>query len=119
MQATSSPIMSSIGESRRSRAEFLHRAPAARRFRRIGFTSARGQYLNAQAGLTAARKDQFLRLNPREQVIEKTDLAKVETSFQLRPDIACKGAEKSFVEFANRISKEWTDENKRLLYGDD
>jgi hypothetical protein len=111
--------MSFIGESRRSRAEFLRRASAARRFRRIGFTSARGQHLNAQAGLTAARKDQFLRLNPRKQVIKKMDLAKAETCFELLPDIACKGAEKSFVEFADRISKEWTDENKRLLYGDD
>jgi len=33
--------------------------------------------------------------------------------FRALPDIACKGAEKSFVEFANRISKEWADENRR------
>jgi hypothetical protein len=83
------------------------------------YERARGQHLNAQAGLTAAQKDRFLRLNPRKQVIKKTDLAKVETCFELLPDIACKGAEKSFVEFANRISKEWADENRRLLYGDD
>jgi hypothetical protein len=83
------------------------------------YERARGQHLNEQAGLTPAKKDQFLRLNPRKQVIKKTDLAKVETCFELMPDIACRGAEKSFVEFANRISKEWADENKRLLYGDD
>ena len=29
------------------------------------------------------------------------------------------GAEKSFVDFANRIEKEWNDENRRLLYGDE
>jgi AIPR protein len=83
------------------------------------YERARGQHLNEQAGLTAAQKDRFLRLNPRKQVIKKTDLAKVETCFELLPDIACKGAEKSFVEFANRISKEWAEENRRLLYGDD
>jgi AIPR protein len=58
-------------------------------------------------------------MNPRKQVIKKTDLAKVETCFELLPDIACRGAEKSFVELANRVSKEWADENRRLLYGDD
>ena len=52
-------------------------------------------------------------------MIRKTDLAKVETCFELLPDIACRGAEKSFVEFANRIAKEWADESRRLLYGDD
>jgi hypothetical protein len=83
------------------------------------YERARGQHLNEQAGLTAAQKDRFLRMNPRRQVIKKTDLAKVETCFELLPDIACKGAEKSFVEFANRISKEWADESRRLMYGDD
>jgi hypothetical protein len=83
------------------------------------YERARGQHLNAQAGLTAGQKDRFLRLNPRKQVIRKTDLAKVETCFELLPDIACRGAENSFVEFANRIAKEWADENRRLLYGDE
>ena len=35
------------------------------------------------------------------------------------PDVACKGAEKSFTEFAERVTKEWADERKRNLYGDD
>jgi hypothetical protein len=83
------------------------------------YERARGQHLNAQSGLTPARKEQFLRLNPRKQVIKKVELAKVETCFDLLPDIACKGAEKSFVEFAARIAKEWADENKRLQYVDD
>jgi hypothetical protein len=46
-------------------------------------------------------------------------LAKVETSFNELPDIACRGAEKSFVDFAGRIEKEWEDENRRLIYGDE
>jgi hypothetical protein len=52
-------------------------------------------------------------------MITKTDLAKVENCFALLPDVACKGAEKSFTEFAERITKEWDDENKRIQFGDD
>ena len=37
----------------------------------------------------------------------------------LLPDIVCRGAEKSFVDFAERVTKEWADEDKRVLYGDD
>jgi hypothetical protein len=83
------------------------------------YERARGQHLNEQSALTSAQKERFLRINPRKQLIKKTDLAKVETSFDQFPDIACRGAEKSFVDFANRIEKEWDDEYRRLIYGDD
>lgn len=83
------------------------------------YERARGQHLNDQAGMTPARKTQFLRMNPRNQVITKTDLAKVENCFALNADIACKGAEKSFTEFAEHIAGEWQDEGKRAGYGDD
>lgn len=46
-------------------------------------------------------------------------LPKVENCFDRLPDIACKGAEKSFTEFADRVTKEWHDERKRNLYSDD
>jgi hypothetical protein len=52
-------------------------------------------------------------------VITKTDLAKVEQAFDQLPDIVCKGAEKSFVAFADRITADWKDDGKRALYGDD
>jgi hypothetical protein len=83
------------------------------------YERARGQYLNDQSGLTAAKRNQFSLINPRRQVITKTDLAKVECCFNLEPDVACKGAEKAFVALAERISKEWEDESRRALYGDD
>jgi hypothetical protein len=83
------------------------------------YERARGQHLNDQAGLTPAKKNQFMLVNPRAQVIKKTDLAKVEVSFALEPDIACKGAEKAFVSFADFISSAWEDENKRASYDDD
>jgi hypothetical protein len=56
--------------------------------------SPRGHHSNAQASLTPTRKKQFLRLNPRKQVIKKTDLAKVETCFELLPDIRMEGSRK-------------------------
>jgi hypothetical protein len=83
------------------------------------YERARGQYLNDQAGMTAAKRDQFGRLNPRHQVVTKTDLAKVENCFGLLPDIACRGAEKSFTEFAGTITEEWKDEKRRSLFSDD
>lgn len=83
------------------------------------YERARGQYLNDQSGLTPAKRDQFVRLNPRNQVITKTDLAKVETCFDLMPDTACRGAEKAFIAFALRVTEEWKDEKARSLYSDD
>ena len=83
------------------------------------YERARGQHLNDQATLTAARKAQFLRRNPREQVITKTALAKVESCFDLLPDVACKGAEKAFTAFAERVTEDWKEEAKRDTYGDD
>ena len=38
------------------------------------YERARGQHLNDQAGMTTSKKEQFLRRNPRHQVITKTDL---------------------------------------------
>lgn len=83
------------------------------------YERARGQYLNDQAVMTLGQKERFLRLNPRHQVITKTDLAKIESCFDFLPDIASRGAEKAFIEFAERVTKEWTDDRRRDLYGDD
>ena len=51
--------------------------------------------------------------------MKKTDLAKVEVCFALEPDVACKGAEKAFVTFADYISNEWEHDEKRARYDDD
>ncbi len=83
------------------------------------YERARGQYLNDQAGMTGSQRGQFQLLNPRKQVIKKTDMAKVECCFGLQPEIACKGAEKAFTAFAEYVTDEWGDERKRLGYSDD
>ena len=83
------------------------------------YERARGQHLNDQAGMTPSKRDQFLRQNPRSQVITKTDLAKVESCFDLLPDTACRGAEKAFVAFAEHVTGEWKEERQRSTYSDD
>jgi hypothetical protein len=83
------------------------------------YERARGQYLNDQSGFTAAQRNRFLLINPRKQVITKTELAKVVVCFNLEADVACKGAEKAFIAFAEQIKKDWEDEVNRLKYGDD
>ncbi|MCW3476751.1 AIPR family protein [Limobrevibacterium gyesilva] len=83
------------------------------------YERARGQYLQEQAGMRDAQRDQWLRRNPRNQLFTKTDMAKVESCFDLLPDTASRGAEKAFAAFADRVTKGWTDEAKRATYSDD
>lgn len=83
------------------------------------YERARGQYLNDQVGMNSAQRNRFLLINPRKQLITKTDLAKAACCFDLEPDVACKGAEKAFIAFAERITKEWADESNRAVYNDE
>jgi hypothetical protein len=67
------------------------------------YERARGQYLNQQTYLTRAKKAEFQLRNPRGQVITKTDLAKVINTFERKPDVVSKGAQKNFAEFATFV----------------
>ena len=49
-------------------------------------------------------KKKFPIQNPKPQMFTKTDLAKYENSFALRPDFVSKGAQWNFGKFAERIS---------------
>jgi hypothetical protein len=71
------------------------------------YERARGQFLNAQAGLTVAAKKQFLLRNPRTQLLTKTDLAKIENAFGLLPHVVSQGAQKNFSRFAKVIAEAW------------
>lgn len=64
------------------------------------YERARGQYLNQQAYLSRAKRDEFQLRYPRSQVITKTDLAKVVNTFECKPAIVSRGAQKNFAEFA-------------------
>ena len=74
------------------------------------YERARGQHANAMAYLTPAKKDAFLRQNPRAQVLSKTDVAKYFNTFEQRPNEVSRGAEKSFGVFAEHVGNHWKDE---------
>ena len=74
------------------------------------YERARGQYANAAAWLTPARKREFDLQNPRSQVITKTDLAKVVMTFRGQPHTVCYGSQKNFMQFAEYVGEAWKDE---------
>lgn len=71
------------------------------------YERARGQYLDAKAYLTAAKKKQFDSEFPKAQSFTKTDLAKFENVWELVPHIVSKGAQSNFAYFAAAIGKKW------------
>lgn len=78
------------------------------------YERARGQYSNAQANLSPAKQKEFLTKNPRNQMFTKTDLAKFENSFNLRPHIVSFGAQKNFAEFAKDVGQKWEQNEKQF-----
>ena len=72
------------------------------------YERARGQYLQEQMRLTPAKKKQFELQHPKNQVIKKTDLAKVQNTWRELPHIVSKGAQTNFSSFAEYIDSEWT-----------
>lgn len=72
------------------------------------YERARGQYINAkQACVSTSERKKFESLNPRDQLITKTDLAKVLNTFRGFPHIVSKGAQASFRFFADEINQKW------------
>ena len=67
------------------------------------YERVRGEYLNEQAYLTSAKKRQFLLENPKDQLLEKTLLAKSEVAWLQRPDTVSKGAQDSAKAFKDKI----------------
>jgi hypothetical protein len=72
------------------------------------YERARGQYPNAkQTCVSTSERKKFEALNPRDQLITKTDLAKVLNAFRAYPHIVSKGAQASFRFFAEEINQRW------------
>jgi hypothetical protein len=82
------------------------------------YERARGQYLQKQIRLTPSEKRKFLLQNPKNQVITKTDLAKVRNTWDGLPHIVSKGAQTNFSTFAQTISDIWNEKNGELLFGE-
>lgn len=67
------------------------------------YERARGQYLNQQTYLSRSKREEFQLRHPRNQVLTKTDLAKVLNTFERKPATVSKGAQKNFADFAAYI----------------
>lgn len=71
------------------------------------YERTRGQYLNEPAAFGTADRNRFLEMNPRDQVITKTDLAKSENAWRKLPHIVSRGAQKNFLDFAVHVTAQW------------
>lgn len=71
------------------------------------YERARGQYLNAQARFSPSERKRFGLLNPRAQVIAKTDLAKFDNAWRQLPHTVSQGAQKNFLAFSTYATQEW------------
>lgn len=74
------------------------------------YERARGQYANASAYLTPAKKKEFEVQNPRKQLIQKTDIAKVLVTTMCMPHVVSQGAQKNFKFFAENVTGQWGEE---------
>lgn len=71
------------------------------------YERARGQYKDRLAYGTPAQRKRFEAEFPKEQVIDKTDLAKYEMTFDCEPHVVSLGAQKCFLEFSEMVGKKW------------
>tara|TARA_Y100000589_G_scaffold329548_1_gene376458 strand:- start:12 stop:2090 length:2079 start_codon:yes stop_codon:yes gene_type:complete len=84
------------------------------------YERARGQYAEARSQSSSqSERKKFDAINPRSQLVKKTELAIVMNTFRGFPNIVSKGADKSFVKFSNEIKKSWNeDEEKNLKFNE-
>ena len=71
------------------------------------YERARGQYLQEQMRMTRAKQKQFQLQNPKQKVIKKTDLAKVQNAWLGNPQVVSKGAQTNFNRFAEWLEDQW------------
>lgn len=82
------------------------------------YERARGQYLQKQMRMTAGEKKKFLLQNPKNQLITKTDLAKVRNTWKGLPHTVSRGAQTNFAEFAKTTSDEWEASDDGLVFNE-
>lgn len=68
------------------------------------YERSRGQFQNERLYLTKAKKDAFDLEYPAEQLINKTDLAKYDSTWREKPHWVSLGAQKNFTKFADQFS---------------
>ncbi|MGB8451739.1 MAG: AIPR family protein [Anaerocolumna sp.] len=82
------------------------------------YERARGQYLQKQMRMTAGEKKKFLLQNPKNQLITKTDFAKVRNTWKGFPHIVSRGAQTNFAEFAKATNDEWEASDDGLVFNE-
>ena len=98
--ASSQPIHKELHGLSRDNANVAHDGT------RWFYEDVRGRYESELARLAGDRLARFRRENPKSQVITKLDMAKTANCWSLRPDAACKGAEKSHLLFLERLKSQ-------------
>ncbi|MCR9283523.1 MAG: AIPR family protein [Rhodobacteraceae bacterium] len=78
------------------------------------YERARGQFADERGKLTKTQRDKWDAEFPKSQFFTKTDLAKFENSWNGKPDVVSKGAQKNFAEFAKAIEKVWGRNGARI-----
>lgn len=71
------------------------------------YERARGQYNDAGAYGSRSERHRFAAEFPKNQVVNKTDLAKYSATFDGFPHLVSRGAQKCFLDFAEGVSKAW------------
>jgi len=82
------------------------------------YERARGQFLQKQMRMTAGEKKKFLLQNPKNQLITKTDLAKVRNTWKGLPHTVSRGSQTNFVEFAKTTNNEWEASDDGLVFNE-
>lgn len=73
------------------------------------YERSRGQYQNERLYLTQSQKNAWDSEYPSSQVINKTDLAKYDSTWSEKPHLASLGAQKNFVRFAEKFEPKTDD----------
>jgi hypothetical protein len=81
------------------------------------YERARGQYINDQAYKTDGDRKKFQALNPSDQKLSKTDLAKYINTFDAIPHIVSRGAQFNFSKFAEKVAEAWGQSDTNISEG--
>ncbi len=71
------------------------------------YERARGQYKDRLAYGNASSRKKFEAEFPKDQTLQKTDLAKYQATFDCKPHVVSTGAQKCFLSFAEGVGKSW------------
>ena len=80
------------------------------------YERARGQYANSKSlYVSRSERTKFQAVNPSDQRVTKTDLAKVMNTFKGLPHIVSKGAQSSFKTFADFVNTIWQKDDGKFV----